>query len=370
VSTGSEELQQLRHFAKRRLANPHGQQLCHYLDGAAWEEALHDRLLVPEEMSLGFYTPFWADYTEEQRLALNHWVYLMKYYRISDGERFVIEANLAVVDFLQELEPEVAGLLRLESEEERDHIAAFERVRAGASRRHGFEWMRMPVKPLRKVVISPRTLRFLLRHFGADFIATYYLGRGLLNHQGKGFETQVASLHHGHPAFTGLSRFHTVDENRHMAVSRMMAASTYTLVSRRAHTGPLYEALNQALRHTVVGYTLSARLTLQQERAMSLLVLPRMRALRGVPRERLEATVDAHFSGVSGMQRAENAYMPRFNQRLVERACLSLEEKQALVALIRSLQGNLRFFPEGYVPGREPSEGLPPLDSPESSASA
>jgi hypothetical protein len=26
VSTGSEELQQLRHFAKRRLANPHGHQ--------------------------------------------------------------------------------------------------------------------------------------------------------------------------------------------------------------------------------------------------------------------------------------------------------------------------------------------------------
>jgi hypothetical protein len=33
---------------------------------------------------------------------------------------------------------------------------------------------------------------------------------------------------------------------------------------------------------------------------MSLLVLPWMRALRGVPRARLEATVDAHFSGVRG----------------------------------------------------------------------
>src|SRR5512145_3337491 len=98
-------------------------------------------------MSLGFYTPFWADYTEAQRLALNHWVYILKYYRISDGERFVLPTNACVADFLQGVDPEVAGLLRLEVEEERDHIAAFERVLAGLARHHGFEGVRMPVKP-------------------------------------------------------------------------------------------------------------------------------------------------------------------------------------------------------------------------------
>jgi hypothetical protein len=351
VSTGPDEIKQLRTFAKKRLANPHGQQLCHYLEGVAWEEALRDQLLVPEEMSIGFYTPFWADYTEEQRLALNHWIYLMKYYRISHGERFVINANLAVADFLQGVEPEVAGLLRLESEEERDHIAAFERVRAGLARHHGFEGLRMPEKPLRGLLVSPRTLRFLVRHFGADFLVSYYLGRGLVNHMGKGFETQVAEMKSGHHSFTGLSRFHTVDENRHMAVSGMMAACTYALVSRRSHTGPLYEALNQAVRHTMVGYTLSDRLTKKQERAIARLVLPRMRALRDVPPARLDATIEAHFSGLSGMERAKNAYMPRLNQRLLERACITLEEKRALVELIRSLQGNLCFFPQDYEPG-------------------
>lgn len=348
-----DELQQLRTFAKRRLANPHGQQLCHYLDGVAWEEALHDSLLVPEDMSLGFYTPFWSDYTEAQRLALNHWVYILKYYRISDGERFVIATNECVADFLQGVDPEVAGLLRLEVAEERDHIAAFERVRAGLARHHGFEGVRMPVKPLRALVTSPRTLRFFLRHFGVDFVVTYYLGRGLVNHMGKAFETKVADLDIGHPAFKGISRHHTVDENRHMAVSRMMAACAYALVSRRSHTSPLYEVLNQNMREAVVGYTLSDRLTKEQERSMSRLVLPRMRALRDVPAERLEATIDAHFTGLSGMERAKNTYMPRFNQRLLDRACLSPEEKRDLFELIRSLQGNLRFFPEGYVPGAQ-----------------
>jgi hypothetical protein len=355
VPTVPDELQQLRTFAKRRLANPHGQQLCHYLDGVAWEDALRDRLLVPEDMSLGFYTPFWADYTEEQRLALNHWVYILKYYRISDGERFVITTNQCVADFLQGAEPEVAGLLRLEVEEERDHIASFERVRAGLARRHGFEGLRMPVKPLRALVTSPRMLRFIVRHFGADFIVTYYLGRGVVNHMGKAFETRVADLDLGvgHRSFTGLSQLHTVDENRHMAVSRMMAACTYALISERSHTGPLYEALNEAMRHSMVGYTLSDSLTKSQERAMSRLVLPRMKALRDVPLERLEETIDTHFTGLSGMERAKNAYMPRFNQRLFDRACLSLEEKRDLFELLCSLQGNLRFFPEGYVPGRE-----------------
>jgi hypothetical protein len=173
---------------------------------------------------------------------------------------------------------------------------------------------------------------------------------------GKAFETKVADLDEGAGPIAGLARFHTVDENRHMAVSRMMAACTYALVSRRGHTGPLYEALNHALQHSTITYTLSDQLTKTQERAMSRLVLPRMTALRSVPRERLEATIDAHFTGLSGMERAKNAYMPRFNQRLLERACLSPEEKRDWFELITALQGNLRFFPEGYVPGLTPAE--------------
>lgn len=346
-----QESRQLRAFARRRLAEPHAKTLCSLLEGESWEDAAQGRLLVPEELSLGFHTPWWTHYGEEQRLALNHWVYMLMYYRISDGERFVVLANPLVADLLQHAEPEVADLLRLEAAEEVDHISAFERVRAVLTRLHGVEHLRMPVKPLRRHLVSARTVRFLVQHFGADFVASYYLGRGLVNHLGKAFETRVEEVDGGRSLFARLSHHHTVDENRHMAVSRMMAACTYTLVERRRHTSLLYEALHHAMQHVIVTYTLSDRITKAQERAMSLLVLPRMRALRHVPREQLEATIDAHFTGLNGLERARNQFIPRFNQRLIERACLSPEDKRDWYELITSLQGNLRYFPAGYVPG-------------------
>ena len=85
-----DELGRLRAFARRRLANPHGQQLCHHLDQTPWEASLADAPLVPWEMSLGFHTAAWRGLSDEQRLALNHWTYVMMYFRIGDGERFVV----------------------------------------------------------------------------------------------------------------------------------------------------------------------------------------------------------------------------------------------------------------------------------------
>jgi len=360
VSLALEEMRKLRHFARRRLANPHGQQLCHYLDGVPWERALDDRLLVPWEMSLGYHTPRWATFREEERLALNHWTYAMMYFRISDGERFAVVANRAIAEALAPDEPELASLMRLESDEEVDHIAAFGRVWAALQRRHGFGAVRMPVKPLRPLLVSERSVRFLVRAFGADFVATYYLGRGLVNHMGKAFETRVADLSEGAPALTKLSMLHTVDENRHMAVSRMMAACTYALLERRSQRGALYEALHQAMQQVTIRYTFSDRITTAQERAMSHRVLPLMATLRRIPRDTLAATIDAHFEGVTGIEHAKNAFMPRFNQRLLDRACLTPEDKQTWFSLLVSLQRNLRFFPEGYTPAA--AEGAPAFE--------
>jgi len=346
-----EELRRLRAFASRRLQNPHGQQLGAYLDTVDWTAALRDRPLVPWDMSLGFFTPFWAGLTEEQQLALNHWTYAMMYFRIGDGERFVVNTNTVVADVVEAFEPELAGLLRLETHEEVDHIAAFTRVFAAVQQRHGFVAAKMPVKPLRPLFISRPFLRLLVSAFGADFVATYYLGRGLVNHMGKAFETRVASLGEGSPALTKLSLLHTVDENRHMAVSRMMAAASYELLHRRRRRSALYEAASRAMQRTVVRYTFSDRITTNQERAMSLRMLPQMRSLSAVAPEVLRGCIAAHFDGVTGIEHAKNAFMPRFNQRLMERACLSGHEKRMWFDLLNSLQRNLQFFPEGWRPG-------------------
>ena len=355
-----EELARLRAFATRRLANPNGQQLCHHLDRTPWEAAIGDAPLVPWEMSLGFHTLQWAALDEEQRLALNHWTYLMMYFRISDGERFVVLVNEGVADFLARGDPKIAALMRLEVHEELDHIAAFARVLDGVRRRHQMASLKMPVKPLRPLIVSKPAVGFLLRSFGADFVTTYFLGRGIVNHMGKAFETRVADLPTVTP-LTRLSLIHTVDENRHMAVSRMMAACTYQLVERRAGKSALYEALHEAMRRTTITYTFSDRITTGQERAMSRRCLPQMKALARLPTRALEELVDAHFAGVTGLEHAKNEFMPKFNQRLLDRAGLSLEEKRTWFSLLVSMQRNLRFFPEGYQPGTSVVEAFEEL---------
>lgn len=345
-----EELEKLKSFAARRLANPHGQQLCAHLDQTDWQRAITAGPLAPWEMSLGFHTPLWATLSEEQKLALNHWSYVMMYFRIGDGERFVVLVNDAIADFLDERQPQVSALMRLEVHEENDHIAAFMRVLDAVRVHHDMKSLRMPVKPLRPFIVSKPAVRFLVKTFGADFITTYFLGRGLVNHMGKAFETRVADLDVATP-LTRLSMFHTVDENRHMAVSRMMAACTYQLLDARRDHHPLYRALHEAVNHATITYTFGDRITTGQERAMSHRALPQMKALRSLGVQRLRELVDAHFDGVTGIEHAKNEFMPKFNQRLLERAALSVDEKRAWFELLVSLQRNLQFFPEGYQPG-------------------
>lgn len=346
----AEELERLRSFASRRLANPHGQQLCQHLDQTAWQRPIADGPLAPWEMSLGYHTPFWARLDDAQRLALNHWTYVMMYFRIGDGERFVVQVNRAIAEFLDEREPQIAALMRLEADEEVDHIAAFMRVLDGVRERHEMTSLRMPVKPLRPLIVSRPAVRFLVNRFGADFITTYFLGRGLVNHMGKAFETRIADLDVATP-LTKLSMFHTVDENRHMAVSRMMAACTYRLLDDRREHHPLYQALHEAVTRTTITYTFGDRITTGQERAMSHRAVPQMKALRSLGDAALRELVDAHFDGVTGIERAKNEFMPKFNQRLLDRAALSADEKRVWFELLVSLQRNLVFFPEGYQPG-------------------
>lgn len=355
-----EELARLRAFATRRLANPNGQQLCHHLDQTGWEAAIADAPLAPWEMSLGFHTPYWATLDEEQRLALNHWTYVMMYFRIGDGERFVVLVNEAIAEFLAQDDPAVSALMKLEVHEEIDHIAAFARVLDAVRRRHQMGSLRLPVKPLRPLIVSRPAVRFLLRTFGADFITTYFLGRGIVNHMGKAFETQVADLPGATP-LTRLSLLHTVDENRHMAVSRMMAACTYQLLERRASRSALYAAMHEAMQRSTITYTFSDRITTGQERAMSHRAVPQMKALARLPRQTLRELVDAHFDGVTGLEHAKNEFMPRFNQRLLDRAGLSPEDKRTWFELLVSLQRNLRFFPEGYQPGTSVVEAFEEL---------
>jgi hypothetical protein len=354
LTTAETEMASLRRFASRRLARPNGQQLDGFLRKTNWEAALRDRPLVPWAFCLGVDTPYWGHFTDGQRLALNHWTYAMMYFRIGGGERFVLVSNAAVAALLRPNEPELAALLDLETEEEKDHLAAFARVARALEALHGYSAADMPVKPLRPLVVSRPFVRFLANTFGADFVATYYFGRGIYNHLGKAFEARVAEMADGVPELATLSRLHTVDENRHMAVSRMMAACAHSLIQQRKDRLPAYALLADAMQHALLSYTFSDRITTGQERAMSHAVMPRMKTLSQVDPALLHATVDAHFDGLTGLERARNDDVPRLNQRLLERTGVPPATRQMWFDLLVSLQRNLQLFPAGWSPGDGP----------------
>lgn len=346
-------LRKLERFAAQRLKHaPHSSLAAHVHQRVSGSAFSHP--LVPEGMSLGYRTPHWRALSEEAQLALNHWIYDLKYYRICDGEIFVRAANEAVARFVEEglgASAKLAALLRHENQEEADHISAFGAMRRALHAHHQTGPIRMPVKPARALMISPRTLAAVARVLGADFVVTYFLARGLVNHMGKGFEVPVSKSQQVHASVRALSRLHTLDENKHMALSSYMAQLSYALMQRpnRGALQPAYQRVLAGFQRFTLRYTLSAQTTLGQEVRMSKAVLPKMKALRKVDPALLEATIDAHFQGESGMEAAKNAYMSPFNERLMERACLQPQEKRAWIRTIAEHQGRLRFFQEGFV---------------------
>jgi hypothetical protein len=340
-------LGQLERFARARVRDPRGRELCAHLGHGLDEATLTADPWVPEDFALGYHTPHWRHLNDEQRLALNHWTYFMMYFRIAGGEVFVLHANGAIADFLDSHAPDVAALLRLENHEERDHLRAFATLREVLARRWGLEGMRVPVKPARRVAISPRVLRWLTGQLGADFIVTYYLGRGIVNHMGKGFETAISHDRHNAAVVRELSRLHTIDENRHMAVSRMMAECAFELAERRGQRNRLYAKMTRGLRRAMVWHTLSDQTTTAQERAMSRRALGRVPVLRPLGSHGIAALIDDHFSTLTGIERAKNATMGPFNDRILARSCISNEDKRQWREQITANQGRLRFFGDG-----------------------
>jgi len=287
-----------------------------------------DAPLVPEDMSFGYHTDLWPELDAAERLALNHWAYCLQYKRIADGEAFVQVVNQVVAGALRGSAPDVAALLERETAEELDHVPAFTRVRSAVEAHHGFR--RPRAKPARRVLGGPPVVRTLLRLFGADFVVTYFTGRGIANHVGKGFEDPV-----GRQALAGgpnaaaqrLTLLHHRDESHHMAVSRLMAACARELLPAGKASGRLYAAGRRAMQRALVRYTFSGRTTEAQERRCSLRALRSCRALRGRSPAFVRALVAAHGAAPSGVDRAINRFMRRPNAKLLAVADLAPEDR-------------------------------------------
>jgi hypothetical protein len=84
---------------------------------------------------------------------------------------------------------------------------------------------------------------------------------------------------------------------------------------------------------------------------MSQRMVPQMKSLAGLDSNTLRVCIDAHIDDVTGIEHPKSEFMPRFNQRLMERACLSADEKRRWFDLLNSSQRNRQFFPAGWKPG-------------------
>ncbi len=84
---------------------------------------------------------------------------------------------------------------------------------------------------------------------------------------------------------------------------------------------------------------------------MSQRMVPQMKSLAGLDSNTLRVCIDAHIDDVTGIEHPNSEFMPRFNQRLMDRACLSADEKRRWFDLLNSSQRNRQFFPAGWKPG-------------------
>lgn len=341
-------LQPLRRFAANRLRKPAGPSLQQYVHRNVDVPAMFADLLVPEDMTLGYYTPWYNDLSDAEKLALNHWIYFLHYSRIVAGEQFVHRSNAAVASCLSDAMPELRQLLRRENAEERDHMAAFQYILHAIADHYQFGHSRLVTKPAQQALRGRRLLHAVSTFFGTDYIATYFLGRGIINHMGNAFERAIARLRTSNRAVHYLSHLHAIDESKHMAASRYFASAARELGPTRGHGGPLYDLLHYGLRKISVTYTFSEGLTKRQEKAMSYQVIPRMPVFRERPRAFLATLIEAHFDSVSGVERAKNAVIGKVNQAILEQAALSTTHKAQWLRWMRADCGNLRHFPPEY----------------------
>lgn len=342
----SEALDRLRQHAAKRLRGAHHplrDQARRAIDGLR-----PDDWLVPEPMSLGYHTPYWADLSEQERLTCNHWIYVLMYSRICEGEEYVINANLACADAIAPREPQVADLLRREAAEEVDHIASFRAVRDAVL---GLQGVTRPLpghkKPARGLLIHPRAIRALLRLFGADFLVTYFCARGIANHMGKGFEGPVGRLEGRNAATHHLSELHTIDESQHMAVSHLLAACGREVFPVAC---PAPARLSRFMQRAVVTYTFGDRTSKGHERALTWSAVQRLPGLAARPRWFLRELVTAHFAAPHGIERSRNGCMPRLNARLLDGVALGAPEREMWRRTLAANQGHLRFFADGLAP--------------------
>ncbi|MEZ6186546.1 MAG: hypothetical protein R3F62_16245 [Planctomycetota bacterium] len=350
-------LGRLEKLAKKRVGRE-GPSLARIAASAALR---FDDWLVPEEYSVGYHTPLWEALSEAERLALNHWVYCLHYNKIVRGERMALVANYLFADAIEAQAPHVAALLRHEAEEERDHIAAFSRTTSRIYAHYGVPGRFTGDKRGHVYVRNRLVVGWLLRTFGVDFIATYFTGRGIANHLGKGYELPLCRYRTSNAAVQELSLLHTQDESNHMAASHLITAASPECLPVHRRSPWNRAGARLVLKATAV-MTFSEAIVERVHREATLGALCCMRVFDGRSTAFLRELVRAHYAQPTGIQRSINTQLARSTERLLAGAALEPADRALWAETLVRNQGHLRFLGDdvarGWAGGGAPQSRL------------
>lgn len=208
-------------------------------------EDCRDEYWNPEEYSLLWGTPVWAQSTPAQRVVLNQMYWVAYYAQIISAEIATIFLNQVAAAGLYTLEDFrlVCDNLDIESKQERAHIEAFKTV--GEDVEHQLFGERLFTYPMRSLydhtmvfadtnAVKDFWRRLQIRAFGAmsssnAFLASQYLlVRGLRTLNGKLVQHQLSRYYMEHadreraPIPSAISYYHFMDESFHFNTSRIV----------------------------------------------------------------------------------------------------------------------------------------------------
>lgn len=335
--------EQLLRLAHRRTGlQDHGPSLLSYVLKHRSKLKL-DELILPEDWTLGYYTPYYDELSEAEKIALNHWIYCVYYTRFSRGEVYVSRANKILGKAIEPHQPALARLLQLESQEEQDHIRSFACMIDGVLTKHGLTKLSAPQKRFATTLSRPSCIAALWKFFGVDYVVTYFLARGITNHQGVGYERPIARQV-GNPAIARLSKLHAAHESQHMAVSNLLSQAARTLLpAPQRPKGAAYRRAYATLQKLIASYAFGETHGHALEIAFAEQNLHRMPALRHRPRAFLQGLVREHYARPTGLQRSQNRTLARDNARILRRAAINDRDEALWIRTLRKVQGNAHY---------------------------
>lgn len=335
--------EQLLRLAHRRTKDiDHGPSLLSYVLNHRSKLRL-DALILPEDWTLGYYTPYYADLREEEKIALNHWIYCVYYTRFSRGEVYVCRANAILGNAIAPYQPAIARLLQLESQEEQDHIQSFACIIDTILDQHGLNKLAARQKRFATTLSHRRCISSLWKLFGIDYVVTYFLARGITNHQGVGYERPIARQA-GNPAIAKISKLHAGHESQHMAVSNLMSQAARELLPKpKKPRSSAYRRAYSTFQQLIASYAFGEKHGNALEIACAERNLHRMPALRNRPRAFLKALIQEHYAGTTGLQRSQNRTMARDNARILRLAAIPEHDQALWDATLRRVQGHAHY---------------------------